>query len=92
MSEWILAAVIDSKSHKDLQIGSNDGVTLREVAEYVAEKTSSEIQYSDSFASGDIYIPNNDETRIKLGVKEGLNWREAVLEMIIEARALENGA
>lgn len=92
MSEWILKALQTKNLYVDLQIGSDNAVTIRELAEFVAENTSADVQYASFPTPGDIYIPVNYETRIKLGVEEGLNWKAAVLEMITEARKSKNDA
>jgi nucleoside-diphosphate-sugar epimerase len=90
MSEWILTALASSEVNSTYQIGSNEAVTIGQLAEFIALETSAEINYSKSPFSGDIYIPDNTETRIKLGVEEGKDWKEAVLEMIARARLLNN--
>jgi nucleoside-diphosphate-sugar epimerase len=90
MSEWILAALAASELDSCHQIGSNEAVTIGQLAEFIALETGAEIDYSKEPSSGDIYIPDNTETRIKLGVEEGKGWEEAVLEMIAEARLLNN--
>ena len=91
MSEWILAAVIKDESHLDLQVGSSQSVTLRQLAEFVAENSGASIRYSTKSTPGDRYVANNMETQIKLGVEEGIGWKDAVLEMIAEARILKYG-
>ncbi len=88
MSEWILQALTSSKPYRDLQIGSNHSIEMGELAEFVAEKTNANILYPINPEPGDIYIPNNLDTRTKLGVSEGINWKDAVIEMIAEARVL----
>ena len=88
MSEWILKAITALEPNPYLQIGSNEAVTIKQLAEYIAEETGSEIAYAKEPFSGDIYIPDNTETRVKLGVEEGKGWKEAVLEMIAEARLI----
>jgi len=90
MSEWILKAINAHEPDPYLQIGSNEAVTIKQLAEYIAQQTDAEIAYSKAPSSGDIYIPDNAGTRIKLGVEEGKGWEEAVLEMIAEARLLNN--
>jgi nucleoside-diphosphate-sugar epimerase len=90
MSEWILRALIANEMNSCYQIGSNEAVTIGQLAEFIALETGAEIAFSKEPASGDIYIPDNTETRIKLGVEEGKGWEEAVLEMIAEARLLNN--
>jgi hypothetical protein len=90
MSEWILTALASSEVNSTYQIGSNEAVTIGQLAEFIALETGAEINYSKSPSRGDIYIPDNTETRIKLGVEEGKDWKEAVLEMIARARLLNN--
>lgn len=91
MSNWILNAVQSENSHLELQIGSSEAVTIQQLAEYVAKETNARVEYAAFPPAGDIYIPDNRETRIKLGVEEGTHWRDAVLEMISEARILNHG-
>ena len=92
MSEWILKAVLTTATNPSLQIGSSDAVTIEELATCIALETGSRIEYSQVPTNGDIYVPENSETRIKLGVSEGLGWKEAVTEMISKARILNHGA
>jgi nucleoside-diphosphate-sugar epimerase len=89
MSEWILRATTAMPDFI-LQIGSTEAVTILQLAEYISQKTGAEVEFSKEPSGGDIYIPDNTDTRIKLGVKEGKNWKEAVLEMIAEARKINN--
>jgi nucleoside-diphosphate-sugar epimerase len=91
MAKWIIKALICKEEHFDLQIGSNYSVTIRELAEYVAEETGSDITYSASPAPKDVYLPTNDETRFILGVEEGKNWKIAVNEMLDEVRGTHRG-
>jgi nucleoside-diphosphate-sugar epimerase len=86
MANWILKSLVMENSGTTLQIGSDTAVTIGELAEFVAEKTGVQVQYSQAPASGDIYLPNNLETRTKLGVEEGLCWQKAVEEMIAALR------
>jgi nucleoside-diphosphate-sugar epimerase len=85
MSEWILKSLVTQESYVDLEIGSNEAVTIGELAEFIAGETNAIVEYSTFPTSGDIYVPNNRDTRIKLGVDEGAHWKEAVVEMISEA-------
>jgi nucleoside-diphosphate-sugar epimerase len=86
MSEWILKALTNPIPYTDLQIGSSEALTLKELAEFVAKSTGADLEFSSNPESGDIYIPHNADTRIKLGVDEGMGWKAAALEMINEAR------
>lgn len=82
MANWILTSLLQESSGITLQIGSSTAVTIGELAEFVAEKTKVNVRYNQTHARGDIYLPNNWETRTKLGVDEGLCWQKAVEEMI----------
>ena len=86
MAEWILQSIVIPECPEDLQIGSSEKVSIGELAEYVAELTGSEVNYSDFPQAGDVYLPNIDSTRAKLGLGEGMHWKSAVLEMINEAK------
>jgi nucleoside-diphosphate-sugar epimerase len=90
MSEWIVAALASIELNSCYQIGSNEAVTIGQLAEFIALETGAGIDYYGAPSSGDIYIPDNTETRIKLGVEEGKGWKEAVLEMIAKARMMNN--
>lgn len=92
MSEWILEGLINPYSYQDLQIGSSDVLTIRELADFIAENTGSYVKYPSNPLAGDIYIPDNRDTLTKLGVVEGLSWREAVVEMISIAKVYKDGS
>lgn len=82
MANWILAALLCKDPHTSLEIGSSDTVTIRELAEFVAHETSAELFFGTESHQGDMYIPNNQNTKDKLGVAEGMSWKLAVTEMI----------
>jgi len=82
MATWILQALVCKQPHTDLEIGSSEMVTIRELAEFVAEETSATIYFPTEPHHGEIYLPDNQETKDKLGVNEGVNWKIAVQEMI----------
>lgn len=89
MANWILKSLVMENSVTTLQVGSGTAVSIGELAEFVAGKTGVQVQYSQAPVRGDIYLPNNLETRTKLGVEEGLCWQKAVEEMI-EALRTDN--
>jgi nucleoside-diphosphate-sugar epimerase len=91
MANWILQALICKKTYTDLEIGSSEMVTLRELAEFIAHKTSSSIYFPTDPHQGDVYLPNNQETKDKLGVTEGKNWKIAVEEMLSVERKRFHG-
>ena len=82
MANWILQALVCKEPHTNLEIGSSEMVTIRELAEFVAQETSASISFPTEPHYGDIYLPDNEETKDKLGVIEGVNWKIAVQEMI----------
>lgn len=82
MANWILRALVCKQPHTNLEIGSSERVTIRELAEFVAKEASARVSFPTEPRHGDIYLPNNQETRDKLGVIEGINWKIAVQEMI----------
>jgi dTDP-glucose 4,6-dehydratase len=91
MAHWVLRATINPVELNPLQIGSNQPVTIKELAEYVGEITGAEVTYAPTSQPPDIYLPNNEETRSSLGVSEGTTWKIAVQEMIDSVRMLADG-
>jgi nucleoside-diphosphate-sugar epimerase len=86
MAEWILQALVSPESERDLQIGSSEPVTIGELAEFIAEQTGATVDYVPNAQPKDVYLPNNEKTRTKLGLNEGLNWKLSVQEMIDTVR------
>lgn len=86
MSAWLLSALVAPDAHSDLQIGSDKSVTIGELADFIGESTGAKVNYAPNPRSGDIYIPQTEDTRIKLRVEESIGWQDAVKEMIAEAR------
>lgn len=82
MANWILQALICKETYTNLEIGSSDIVTIGELAEFIAHKTSASISHPTNPHPGDVYLPNNQATKDKLGVSEGKNWKMAVEEML----------
>ena len=82
MANWILQALVSKQPFTSLEIGSSEMVTIKELAEFIAQETSASISFPRKPQYGDIYLPNNQETRDKLGVVEGISWKKAVQEMI----------
>ena len=87
MAKWILASLISPTQFLDLQIGSNDAVTLGTLATFIADVTGSSINFSPNPPPGDIYLPENESTQVRLRVEEGVGWKIAVQKMIEEMRA-----
>jgi nucleoside-diphosphate-sugar epimerase len=91
MAHWILCATIDPVGLNPLQIGSSEPVTIKQLAEFVAEKTAAKVTYAPTSQAPDIYLPNNEETRSSLGVDEGTSWKIAVQDMIDNVRMSADG-
>jgi nucleoside-diphosphate-sugar epimerase len=91
MAHWILRATIDPIQLNPLQIGSSEPVTMKQLAEFVAEITGAEVTYAPTSQPPDFYLPDNEETRSSLGVNEGTTWKIAVQEMIESVRMLADG-
>lgn len=91
MANWILQALICIETYTDLEIGSSEMITLRELAEFIAHKTSASISLPTHPHQGDFYLPNNQATKAKLGVAEGKNWKMAVEEMLSVERKKFHG-
>jgi nucleoside-diphosphate-sugar epimerase len=91
MAHWILRATIDPVGLNPLQIGSSEPVTIKQLAEFVAEKTAAKVTYAPTSQAPDIYLPNNEETRSSLGVDEGTSWKIAVQDMIDNVRMSADG-
>jgi len=82
LANWIFAALVSKVAHTNLEIGSNDPVTIKELAEFIAQETSARVTFVKEPCIGDVYLPDNRETKDKLGVVEGKSWKLAVAEMI----------
>jgi nucleoside-diphosphate-sugar epimerase len=78
MSEWIYRAFDPEISSDILDIGSEIPVTMKEVAEFVASLTASQVIYNDSGAHGDYYVADNEETRNRLQVRETRSWQTSL--------------
>jgi len=74
------------ESDTTLQIGSSGPVTIRELADFIAEQTGAKVDYALNPQPGDVYLPENEKTKTKLGLSEGLNWKVSVQQMIETAR------
>jgi nucleoside-diphosphate-sugar epimerase len=82
MANWIIKALICKEAYTGLEIGSSEKITIKELAEFVAQETSASVVFPTEPHLGDIYLPNNQETKDKLGVTEGKSWKVSVIEMI----------
>ena len=81
LSEWILSSFKAEKGSV-LQIGSSKPVSIMELAQYIAQKTNSQIDLPESFTSGDRYIANNLDTMRILEVTETQSWNFQVDDVL----------
>jgi nucleoside-diphosphate-sugar epimerase len=90
MSEWILRALLNTEIVEEIQIGSAEAVTISQLAQFIAEITSSKVTYTPNNLASDVYLPNDLYSRAKLGVKQGLDWKSAVQDMVTAVRQEKN--
>jgi nucleoside-diphosphate-sugar epimerase len=90
MAQWILKALVNTVIDEEIQIGSAEAITISELAQFIAEITSSKVAYITNHAVGDVYLPNDLSSRSKLGVKQGLDWKSAVQDMVTAVRLEKN--
>jgi len=82
MSAWLWSALNTTSTTEILSIGSNRGVTLGELANFIAARTDSRIILQDPKAFGDEYVADNFMTQEHLNVSESKLWEESTLECI----------
>lgn len=82
MAHWIVTAVKLDKKQPMLAIGSSIPVTIMEVAEFIADIFSAEVQVENPDSVGDTYVADNSITKKILGVDETIHWRQSLLEFI----------
>ena len=82
MSAWLWSALNTTPSTEILSIGSHRGVTLGEVANFIATQTNSRVILQDPNAFGDEYVADNFMTQEHLNVSESKLWEDSTLECI----------
>ena len=82
MATWILRALVNPGITDLLQIGSNEPVSIKQLAEFIADQTSADVDYTAESIPVDIYLPQNQDTISMLGVEEGIPWKTAIQNMI----------
>ena len=82
MATWILRALVNPGINDLLQIGSNEPVSIKQLAEFIADQTSADVDYTAESIPVDIYLPQNQDTISMLGVEEGIPWKTAIQNMI----------
>ena len=81
MAKWILRS-IQAPASSILNIGSSVKVSMLELAQYVACQAGANIEISENFEPGDIYVAQNADTLKLLGVSESLTWKQQVDEVM----------
>ena len=82
MSNWLLNCLMNEKIHGIVTIGSSKPVTIRELAEFISYKTKAKIIIGNSEMEPSVYLPNNENSFKNLGLSEGQNWQDSVMECI----------
>jgi nucleoside-diphosphate-sugar epimerase len=82
MSTWLWSALNTAPSNEILSIGSHRGVTLGEVANFIAAQTDSRVILQAPNAFGDEYVADNFMTQEYLNVSESKLWEDSTLECI----------
>lgn len=82
MSAWLWSALNTTPTTEILSIGSNRGVTLGELANFIAMQTDSRVILQEPNAFGDEYVANNFMTQKHLNVSESKLWEESTIECI----------
>lgn len=92
MADWIYASLRPGVGSEILSVGSEIPVTMKELADYIAEKTGSSVTLKNPQVVGDYYVANNEKTRGRLLVQERASWQTSVDEYIafvVETRSNE---
>jgi nucleoside-diphosphate-sugar epimerase len=82
MATWVLRALVNPGITDLLQIGSNEPVSIKQLAEFIADQTAADVDFASESVPADIYLPRNQDTISALGVEEGIPWKTAIQNMI----------
>ena len=82
MSNWLANCMMNKKIHGVVTIGSSKPVTILELAEFISYKTKAKIVIGNSEMEPSVYLPNNENSFKVLGLSEGPNWQDSVMECI----------
>jgi nucleoside-diphosphate-sugar epimerase len=82
MSKWLANCMMNEKIHGVVTIGSSKPVMIRELAEFISYKTNAKIIIGNSEMEPSVYLPNNENSFKMLGLSEGPNWQDSVMECI----------
>jgi len=82
LSEWLYNCLTDVNLRDTVNIGSSEPVAIRELAEFISDKTGSRIDYSITNQSKTTYLPSNYDGIESLNLLEGPRWFETVTECL----------
>jgi dTDP-glucose 4,6-dehydratase len=95
MAIWLWSALAKKKSSHPLHIGSEHSISIRELAQAVANVSITELNFtpeikvattSNNPAQFHQYVPSNSDTRSYLKVQEWTSLEAGITQMIKEAR------
>ena len=80
MAYWLLRMLVDGKSGMAYNLGSQFGITLRDMAEKVKryENSTSEIVIKEMHQDNSVFVPNNSLVSSTLGLEIKVPIDEAV--------------
>ena len=93
MSDWIYRSLQPDVGSEILSIGSENPVTMEELATYIASVTNSTVTLLNPTIAGDYYVARNQDTRARLLVRETRTWQTSIddyLAFIQEKRSDEH--
>lgn len=82
MSDWLANCITNDKINGIVAIGSSKPVTIRELAEFISNKTNAKIVLRNLEMEPSAYLPNNESLLKIAGLSEGPKWQESVMECI----------
>ncbi len=90
LSAWLWSALNSPAPDEILSIGSSRGVTIEELALFIADQTDSRIIFENPLAPGDTYIADNLSTLRFLNVSESKLWEESTYDCITYLRGIND--
>jgi nucleoside-diphosphate-sugar epimerase len=78
MANWILKSVEMDHPLQRIEVGSDNPVTILELAQRICELSGSKLQINQSPTFGDIYLPLTQQTRASLKVNVTQTWENLI--------------
>jgi nucleoside-diphosphate-sugar epimerase len=82
LSEWLYNCLTNENLRGTVNIGSSEPVAIRDLAEFISDKTGARIDYSATDQNKTIYLPSNYDGVESLNLLEGPRWFETVAECL----------